>query len=117
MFFPILIILFGIFYVIYVLTRSANEKIQVNQTDTSQPQIKKLFRLKSDKMISGVCSGLAKYWKIDVALIRVGWVIATIMTGFWIGILAYIVCIIAIPEEEDISKTEEPKPTKKKSQV
>ena len=57
---------------------------------------KKFFRDSDDKKIAGVCSGLALYFDVDVALIRVLFLIALIFctTGFW----AYIIIWIAAPE-------------------
>lgn len=59
-------------------------------------EIKPLRRL-SDRVLAGVCSGVAKYFEIDVTLVRVIWTIAA-LTGA--GFVAYLVCWILIPEEE-----------------
>jgi len=59
----------------------------------------RLMRSRSVRMISGVCGGFAKAINIDVTLVRVAYVILTFFAGFWLGILAYIVCVIVIPEE------------------
>jgi phage shock protein C len=50
-------------------------------------------RLKLGKkpMWLGVCSGLATYFKIDPALIRVAWVFVTVFTGFLPGVLIYVI--------------------------
>ena len=40
---------------------------------------KRLYRTEgSDKMLCGVCGGIAEYFDIDPTLVRVGWVIATL---------------------------------------
>lgn len=57
---------------------------------------KKLYRNTSDKMLCGVCSGIADYFKIDPTLIRLAWVIISLAGGG--GILAYIIAAIIIPE-------------------
>jgi phage shock protein PspC (stress-responsive transcriptional regulator) len=61
---------------------------------------KKLYRSKSDRMIGGVCGGLAEYFELDVSLVRVLWVLGTIVS-IGIGILAYIVMLIVFPEATD----------------
>ncbi len=61
--------------------------------------IKKLVRLESDKKIAGVCAGIAKYLNIDVTLVRLFWVIATLFSS-GTGLLAYIACWILIPSDE-----------------
>ena len=60
---------------------------------------KKLRRSKRNQVIAGVCSGLAKFLDIDVVIIRLLWVIITIFTGFFPGILTYIIWVIIVPEE------------------
>lgn len=58
---------------------------------------KKLYRSRTDKKLSGVCAGLAKYLNMDVTIIRLIWVLVTPFAGC--GLLAYIVCALVIPEE------------------
>ena len=49
----------------------------------------------NNKMISGVCAGIAEYFNLDPTLVRVLWVIFCIAGGS--GVLAYIVCLIVMP--------------------
>ena len=60
---------------------------------------KKLYKDKSNPMISGVCSGIAKYFNIDPTIVRLIWAFAILFAGT--GILAYIICAIVIPDEPD----------------
>ena len=60
---------------------------------------KKLYRSKSNRMLVGVCAGVAEYFNIDPTVVRVAWAIASIF-GF-AGVLAYIVCAFVIPEKPD----------------
>ena len=57
---------------------------------------KKLYRNPNNKMIAGVCSGLAEYINIDPTIIRVIWALVG-LTGT--GIIAYLVCALIIPEK------------------
>lgn len=57
---------------------------------------KKLYRSNRDKVISGVCGGIAEYFAIDSTLIRLLWVLITLAGGA--GIIGYIICLIVIPE-------------------
>ena len=50
-----------------------------------------------EKKISGVCDGIAKYFGIDAMIVRLIFVALTLWIGG--GILAYIVCMIMIPDE------------------
>lgn len=56
---------------------------------------KKIQRNTQDKMLAGVCSGLADYFDIDVTLIRVAFVVA-FLAGFSGG-LAYLILWVIVP--------------------
>lgn len=58
---------------------------------------KRLYRSRTDRMISGVCGGLGRYFDIDPVLIRVIFVLSIFFGG--IGILAYIILAIVVPTE------------------
>lgn len=58
---------------------------------------KRLYRITDGAMIGGVCQGLAAYFGIDVTLVRIGFALTTLVTD-GIGILAYVVMMIVIPE-------------------
>jgi len=91
---PVLLILFGVWYIVYTV----NKKEKVEPEKEEEQQNKKLFRSREDKMIAGVCSGLAKFWSLDPTLVRVGYVVLTVLTDFWLGIIAYFVLVIAVDE-------------------
>lgn len=57
---------------------------------------KKLYKSSVNRMLCGVCGGIAKYFNIDPTLVRLVWVIITLMGGA--GILAYIIAAIIIPD-------------------
>lgn len=55
---------------------------------------KKLYRSNSNKMICGVCGGVAEYINLDPTVVRLLWVVFGI-TGF--GILAYFIAAVIMP--------------------
>ena len=57
---------------------------------------KKLYRNTENKMLAGVCSGIADYFDIDPTLVRLGWVLFSLLGGS--GLLAYTIAAIIIPE-------------------
>lgn len=61
--------------------------------------IKKLYRSKTDKMIAGVCGGIAKYFGIDSTLVRIIYAIVAIFTAIVPCLIIYLVLWILIPEE------------------
>jgi phage shock protein C len=57
---------------------------------------KQLFRSRENRMIAGVCGGVAEYFNIDPTIVRIIWVLFTLTYG--LGLIAYIVGAIIIPE-------------------
>ena len=62
---------------------------------------KKLYR-SNDPMVAGVCAGFADYLGIDKTVARVGFALLTLFTGGVMGIVAYIVCVFLIPQDDNI---------------
>ncbi len=60
--------------------------------------IKRLYRDRRDKIICGVCGGIAEYVDVDPVVVRLIWaIVALISKG--LGILAYLIAWVIIPEE------------------
>ncbi len=57
---------------------------------------RKLYRSNKDKMLGGVCGGLAEYFDVDTTIVRVVFVISLFLGGT--GVLAYILLWIIVPE-------------------
>jgi phage shock protein PspC (stress-responsive transcriptional regulator) len=64
--------------------------------DLNAPARRMLYRSPSDKLIGGVCGGIAEYLGWNPVLIRVGWVVATFATWGG-GVLAYILLALFLP--------------------
>ncbi len=62
-----------------------------------QPEGPKRLKRSNDKMIAGVCGGLANYLDIDPTLVRLAFALVAIFGGA--GILAYLIMWIIIPKE------------------
>ncbi len=60
--------------------------------------MKKLY-LSTDRKISGVCGGVAEYFDIDSSIVRLAWIIVTVLTGVVPGIIGYILAAIVIPHQ------------------
>ena len=54
----------------------------------------------ADRQIAGVCSGLAEYFGLDATLVRVGYVLLSLLSAAFPGLLVYIVLWVLIPERE-----------------
>ena len=60
-------------------------------------EIKHFYRSKKDRMIAGVCGGLASYIGIDPTLVRLLFVLGMFAVGG--TLLAYVVMMVVVPEE------------------
>lgn len=58
---------------------------------------KKLYRSKNNRVIAGVCGGLAEYFDIDPIIVRLITLILVLSAGA--GLLAYIIAWIVVPED------------------
>jgi phage shock protein PspC (stress-responsive transcriptional regulator) len=69
----------------------------MNENTVEGPAVKRLERNRSDRMLAGVCGGLARYFDINPAFYRVGFVVLTLIGGA--GILIYLAAALVIPDE------------------
>lgn len=60
---------------------------------------KKLYRSTSSRMLGGVCGGIAEYFGIDATIIRVIYVVLSLFTACFPGLILYILCLIIIPND------------------
>jgi phage shock protein C len=74
---------------------------------------KKLYKSSNDKVLAGVCGGIAEYFAVDTVIIRLAWVVFTLMGGA--GLIAYIIAAIIMPENngyvpvgDSYTRTEDP---------
>jgi len=66
---------------------------------------RRLYRSQTESVIAGVAGGVAEYFDLDPAIVRVVWALLAIITGGVFFIL-YIVMWIVVPEEDDLSPEE-----------
>jgi len=63
--------------------------------ETATDHTKRLYKSRRNRMIDGVCAGIAEYLGIDPTILRIAWVLTIFIGGT--GILAYIAAMIIIP--------------------
>ena len=66
-----------------------------------QTMNKKFYKMRRNRMISGVLAGLSDRWDLDVTLVRFIFAIFTI-ANFGLGIIIYIILAYILPTKEDI---------------
>jgi len=69
----------------------------MTQPLTHTPQIKRLERTSSSRIVAGVSGGLGRYFDLNPAVFRLGFVVLTLLGGA--GFLVYLAAVLVIPDE------------------
>lgn len=62
-------------------------------------QIKRLYRSSRNYMLGGVCGGIAEYFGIDATLVRLGYLLISVASAAFPGILIYLIAWLIIPRD------------------
>ena len=92
---PILLIGGGI-YLVLSFTGRAPDLRRLRNSGQRLP----LRRSRQDRMIAGVCGGLARYLNIDSLVVRIGWVLISVITVGTLGVIVYIAAVLLIPASD-----------------
>lgn len=63
---------------------------------------KRLYKIKDQSMISGVCAGVGEYFDIDVSIVRLVWIGLAFI--YFVGVIVYIAAAIVLPDKKDLIK-------------
>lgn len=63
-------------------------------------QPKRLYRSRKDKILGGVCGGLAEYFNLDPVIVRLLWILLVLLAGT--GVLVYVIAWIIVPLRKKI---------------
>lgn len=66
----------------------------------------KLYKMEKGKKIAGICAGVADSFNMDVTLIRLIFIFATVLTGIWPGVVTYLAAWYLLPEKEKFEETQ-----------
>ncbi len=62
--------------------------------------MEKKLRRSNNKMIAGICSGIAEYLAIDPTIVRIVYVLLSLSTVAFPGIILYIILLLIMPQPE-----------------
>ncbi len=62
--------------------------------------MEKKLRRSHNKMFAGVCAGIAEYFNLDVTIVRVAYVLISIFSAGFPGLLIYLILMLVMPMEE-----------------
>jgi len=69
--------------------------------------MKRLYRSTRDRIVGGVCAGLGAHLDVDPSIIRLVWVVVTLLS-LGIGIIVYILAWVIVPEQPGDSEAAPP---------
>ena len=67
---------------------------------------KKLYRSRDHRVLMGLCGGVAQYFEVDPILVRLIYMVITVLTGVFPGILAYLLGVLIVPLEPVVIRAE-----------
>ncbi len=62
--------------------------------------MRRIYRVEEDKVVDGVCGGIAEYFDIDPVIVRIIFLLSYLFTG--VGVIAYIICALAFPKKSKV---------------
>jgi phage shock protein C len=68
--------------------------------------MERLYRSKNERVLGGVCAGIGVYFDVDPTVVRLVWIVLTLLS-LGVGVLAYIIAWIIVPEENPVKTSAE----------
>ncbi len=65
--------------------------------EPAMPLTRTWYRVREGKMIAGVCTGLAEQFGVSVTILRLAFVLGTLVSGFMLGPVIYLVLWVVMP--------------------
>jgi len=62
--------------------------------------VKRLYKNRIEGKLGGVCQGVAEYFEVDPTIIRIVWALGAFF--YFVGVIAYFVMWIVLPEKSDV---------------
>jgi phage shock protein PspC (stress-responsive transcriptional regulator) len=84
---------------------SHDQTVYTSSSSNEQQKMKMLRRSMSDKKLCGICGGVGEYFGVDPTMIRIAYVIFTLLSG-GAGILIYFLMYLIIPEDQPQTRTQ-----------
>jgi phage shock protein C len=64
--------------------------------------MKKKLQRSSNKMFAGVCAGIAEYLGLDVTIVRVAYVLVSIFSAGFPGLIVYLILMFVMPDYYEV---------------
>jgi len=100
-FVALLLIVCGIFFIAHTFRKNGEKGFSPPGSSAGQHF---LYRSRTDKKLSGVCGGIGEYFGIDPTIVRIAWVLITIVTHIFLGLVLYVIMAFIVPEAPAVRK-------------
>lgn len=110
-----LTILGGHGVILYILLWAFLPEANYDEDIDTSKNVLRLYRSRTDRQVSGVASGIAEYFDVDANLLRIAFVLTTIIGGF--GITLYIILWLIMPEAPEYIQVDVEKSKRKNKTV
>ncbi len=87
---PLAIVVLGIFVIVLATRPGAAPPVDRGA---------RLYRSTHDRYVAGVCGGIAAYLHVDSTLVRLGYVLLSLGTGLWSGLLIYVALAVIVSQQ------------------
>ncbi len=88
----------GLFLIFSQPKKTADTTAETDTETEQEDSGVKIYRSREDRMLAGVCGGIARYFHVDASLVRLAWVLVSV-ASIGLGVLVYILLIFVFPEE------------------
>lgn len=68
--------------------------------------MKRIYKSDTNKVFAGVIGGIGEYFEIDPTLLRLAYILITVMTGLIPAIIGYIVAVLVVPKKHHVHHSE-----------
>lgn len=89
---------FWIYLILAIIMPKNAQQMDIIDVEPEPDKTRKLLRLWEGRMLGGVCIGIARYYRVDVTLVRIGFV--ALSFAVWLGVILYAVLWFILPNEE-----------------
>lgn len=72
---------------------------QSNATTVPQPGVRRVYRSRTSRVVTGLIAGVAEYLGASPNVLRIIFTVLTIMSGLWAGVAVYVIASLIVPEE------------------
>lgn len=75
--------------------------------------MKKLYKSDKDKIFAGVLGGIGEYFNVDPTILRLGYILITVLSHFFPALIVYLIAVLIVPKRPTVHHVHHSEPEKK----